>query len=100
MNSSERRTGTLTLSLGLMIFGVFFILNKLFPALSMEYLITYWPVILILLGIEILVSYFVSDKSLVKYDGYAIFLIILLVMFSFALASFEQFVIQGKIRIS
>ena len=73
------RVGTVTLGIGLVIFGVLFLLKLFLPML--DYLVIYrlWPVILILLGIEVLIS---CRKSNVIYDKWGIVILICLVSFA------------------
>lgn len=51
-----RRVGSLTCGALLIIFGVLFMVHMFVPALKYEFIIKFWPVILIALGVEMLLS--------------------------------------------
>ena len=73
-----RRVGSLTCGALLIIFGVLFMVHMFVPALKYEFIIKFWPVILIALGVEMLLSCRNKEEGIkLKYDGAAIFLTIL-----------------------
>ena len=84
-----RKAGTLTAGIVFVVFGALFIARNLFPSLNYNFILSLWPVILIILGIEIIISYMVKKEETMKYDGWAIFLIIILAFFSMAMAGAE-----------
>lgn len=71
------RVGTISMGLTLILLGIFLVLSQLFhwkPAYAM---LGWWPLILIVLGIEILI-YLIRSKEeqpLVKYDIFSIFFV-------------------------
>ena len=70
-----RRVGSLTCGALLIIFGVLFMVHMFVPALKYEFIIKFWPVILIALGVEMLLSCRNKEEGIkLKYDGAAIFL--------------------------
>ena len=78
-----RRVGSLTCGALLIIFGVLFMVHMFVPALKYEFIIKFWPVILIALGVEMLLSCRNKEEGIkLKYDGAAIFLTILLGFFA------------------
>lgn len=81
------RVGSLTAGLCMIAFGVLFLLHSFGNLLSLERIFRLWPVILIGLGLELLVSNFL-DKKLV-YDKAAVFLLILMSFFSMGMACAE-----------
>lgn len=76
------RLGTLTLGISLIVFGCLFLIHIFYPALNYEIIFHTWPIIFILLGLEVLLSSknqrFVIDKS-------AIFLLIILTIFAMSM---------------
>ena len=49
-----RRVGTLTLGIVLIVFGLLFIARIILPFINYAVILQCWPVILILLGVEVL----------------------------------------------
>lgn len=87
----NRRVGTLTLGVCLIAFGLLFITRQFFPSLNYTFIFSLWPIILILLGLEIIFSSKNNNEN-VKYDIGAFFLIILLSFFSAGMAVIELFI--------
>lgn len=73
------KVGTVTLGVSLIIFGCLFLVHIFYPNLNYEMIFHAWPIIFILLGLEVLLSSkgnkFVIDKS-------AILLLIILTFFA------------------
>lgn len=88
-----RRVGTFTAGLVLVIFGVLFLLRAVLPNMNYGEIITLWPIILILLGIEIIVSYIVNKDEKIKYDAGAIMVVMTVSIFSMIMA-FMEFIIE------
>ncbi len=95
MNSS-RRVGTLTLGAFLIITGVLFLINQFTNLISYRLLLALWPSVLILLGIEILFFCFFNKEERLRYDGGAIFIIILLSFFALTMAGIEFFILHAE----
>ena len=74
------RVGTVTFGLVLVVMGVLFLLEMIFPVLDYELIFRLWPLIFISLGIEVLLS---SRRAA------AIFLLILLVLFAMGMAGMD-----------
>lgn len=74
------RVGTISMGLTLILLGIFLVLSQLLnwkPAYAM---MSWWPIILIVLGLEILIYLFLSkqDSPIVKYDLFSIFFVIVI----------------------
>ncbi len=73
------KVGTITLGISLIVFGCLFLAHTFYPALNYEMIFHTWPIIFILLGLEVLLSSkengFIIEKS-------AIFLLIILTFFA------------------
>ncbi len=94
-----RRVGTLTAGTVLIVFGILFLIKVVFPAISFSIIESLWPLVLVFLGVEILVSYMVNKEEKIRYDTGAIFLVIVLSFFSMGMAAMElviKYQIQGK----
>lgn len=82
----ERRVGTFTLGIVLLVFGILFLLHIFFPEMQYYFIFMLWPVIFILLGGEVL-YYALHQKQLqYKYDFAAIIIIMMLVIFALCMA--------------
>ena len=90
----NRRVGTLTLGIILIIGGLLFILKTLDIVTDYRWLLTLWPAILILLGSEVLAFNFSRKEEKLKYDGGAIALLIVLSLITFTLAGAEYILIN------
>ena len=75
------RVGTVTFGLVLIVMGALFLRSARLPVLDYELIFRLWPLIFISLGTEILISSRRAQDRLV-YDGAAVFLLILLVLFA------------------
>lgn len=80
------RVGTLTSGIVLIFFGVMFLLRIFIPTINYQVILSLWPLILIFLGIEILVSYFVNKQEVLRYDLGAIAIILLVTFFAMGMA--------------
>lgn len=85
----KRRIGTVTLGICLLLFGCLFLLHLVLPAINYVLIFHLWPVIFILLGIEIIVCSVKSPSERFKYDIGAFFIIIILVLFAMGMAGFD-----------
>lgn len=89
-----RRVGSVTCGISLIFFGIMFLLRLFNEKLSYSYILRFWPIILIGIGIEILAAVFRcrSDEACtLKYDKGAVILMILLLLFASCIASMELF---------
>jgi cadmium resistance protein CadD (predicted permease) len=98
MNKSKR-VGTFTFGVMLVITGSVFILYN-FGWFNMKLLLSLWPVVLILLGIEVLWYSFTRDKEQepLKYDVGAFFLIFGILAVSFVLEGIRLFLETGYLH--
>ena len=83
----NRRVGSITCGIVLIVFGMLFLLHMVLPMVSYTFIFRFWPLILIFLGIEILVSN--RKETLMKYDIGAVLLVILLAVFSMGMGLVE-----------
>ncbi len=89
-----RRVGTFTSGIVLVVFGVLFLLHTMFRNIDYAFIFSLWPIILILLGIEIVISYAVNKNETMRYDGGAIALMIILALFAMCMGA-VQFAIEN-----
>ena len=88
----SHRVGTLTLGASLIVFGVLFLINRFTSVVSSQILMMLWPLILVFLGIEIILSYIFNKNEYLKYDGAAIALIIVLTLFCLVVSGGEYLI--------
>jgi len=84
-----RRVGTLTAGIVLVIFGIIFLLRTFMPDFNISWIISFWPVVLILLGIEIIAAYAINKEEKMQYDFAAIMLVIILSFFAMGMGGIE-----------
>lgn len=84
-----RRVGTLTAGIVLVIFGVMFLLRLVTTNINISLIVSLWPIILILLGIEIILGYIINKEEKMRYDFSAIILVIILVFFAMGMGGAE-----------
>ena len=80
--------GSVTFGLVLVVMGVLCLLRLIFPLLDYELIFRLWPVVFICLGVEVLISSRRPERRVV-YDGAAIFLLILLILFAMSMAGMD-----------
>jgi hypothetical protein len=80
----SHRVGSVTAGLSMVGIGVMFLLHLFFDLVDYRMMFSLWPVMLILLGLELLLSNF--SKRKIVYDKAAIFLLILMTFFSMGMA--------------
>ncbi|WPC43165.1 LiaI-LiaF-like domain-containing protein [Clostridium sp. JS66] len=88
-----RRVGTLTLGGVFIIVGVLYLLINVFNFPIDFTIVKFWPLVLISLGAEVLIYryYSLKNDSVVKFDILSIFLIMVVLIFSFGLYAFGKF---------
>ena len=84
-----RRVGTLTTGIILVMFGVMFLLKLVVTNINISLIASLWPLILVLLGIEIIVGYIINKEDKMKYDFSAIILVIILALFAMGMGGVE-----------
>jgi uncharacterized membrane protein HdeD (DUF308 family) len=82
----NRRIGTLTAGISLVVFGVLFLLHLFIPAITYSLISSLWPIVLILLGIEMVLAYLMNKEEKMHYDFGSVVLVFLLTFFSVCMA--------------
>ena len=80
----SHRVGSVTAGICMIGYGVMFLLHLFFDIVEYQMMFSLWPVMLILLGLELLISNFSSKK--IVYDKAAIFLLIVMTFFAMGMA--------------
>lgn len=84
-----RRVGTFTTGIVLVIFGIMFLLRLINPNINYSLIASMWPLVLIILGIEIIVAYIINKEEIMRYDFGAIILIIMVSFFAMGMGCME-----------
>lgn len=93
----ERRVGTVTLGGVLILYGIVFLLHTFVEGLSYYLIFQMWPVIFIVLGIEVLFAAFRWKEQEFKYDFAAILIICTLLVFAMGMAGMDWMYTHGYI---
>ena len=84
------RVGTITTGLSMVVFGVLLLVHTWFGMMSYRMIFSLWPLMLIGLGLELLLSNF-SEKRII-YDKAAVFLLILMTVFVMTMALIDVYI--------
>ena len=82
------RVGSITAGLSMIVFGVLFILHLFIGALDYTMIFRLWPLMIIGLGVELLISNYKSDQ--VIYDKPAVVLLFITTMFAMSMAGADM----------
>jgi uncharacterized membrane protein len=95
------RVGTISMGVLLIVVGfVCFLANLTGNFMLIRTVLNLWPTVLILLGIEVLTySFFLKvDSPRIRYDGFSIFIIMLILFLSCGAYIFQSLVNSGHIN--
>ena len=84
-----RRVGTFTSGIVLVMVGTIFLLRLIFPSISYLFIASLWPLVLILLGVEIIIAYAINKEEIMKYDFGGVIILIMLSFFSMGMGCME-----------
>lgn len=93
------RVGTVTCGLVLVLYGVLFLIRIAVPGLKYEIIFDLWPVTLIMLGVEILLSSTGKNQEKQKfiYDFPAVLIIVIMLFFAMIMAVIDAGMRHGGI---
>lgn len=92
-----RRVGSLTLGICLVGYGILFLANKLF-SISYEFIFQLWPVLFILLGLEVLTGSIFHKNEKIRLDFFACLMIFLAICFAMCLACVDYAIQHGYVH--
>jgi len=84
-----RRVGTLTSGIILVMFGIMFLLRVVITNINILLIASLWPLILVSVGIEIIVTYIINKEEKMQYDFSAIILVVILAFFALGMGGAE-----------
>ena len=79
----------------MIIFGLLFLLRLAIPALTLRLIVSFWPLVLIFLGIEIIIAYVRNKEGQIRYDFGSVVLIIVLAVFTACMAVAQMAIENG-----
>ena len=82
------RVGSITAGLSMIVFGVLFILHLFIGSLDYTLIFRLWPLMIIGLGLEMLISNFKSDQII--YDKPAVTLLFITTLFAMSMAGADM----------
>ena len=88
------RVGSITAGLSMIVFGVLFILHLFIGALDYTMIFRLWPLMIIGLGVEMLISNFKSDQII--YDKPAVTLLFITTLFAMSMAGADMLMQMAK----
>ena len=90
----EHRVGTITFGISMIAFGAMFLIHMFVPAVSYRFILSTWPCIFIMLGVEILLG---SRRKKVRftYDAAGIVLTGVMIIFAMCMAECEAILQHG-----
>ncbi len=83
-NVRTHRVGSITTGTVMILFGILFLVHLLFGCMNYMTIFSFWPVILVGLGIELFISNFLERK--IVYDKASIFLLFIMAFFAMLMA--------------
>ncbi len=86
----QRRIGTITLGVSLVLFGILFMIRIFGGILNYTLIFHLWPLILVALGMEILYYNCLVPEKAGTYDFVAIIILIMIVFFAMCMAGFDM----------
>ncbi|ALS24550.1 MULTISPECIES: LiaF transmembrane domain-containing protein [Paenibacillus] len=94
------RVGTLSMGLSLIFLGVTLFLSQLQGLNAFDTFFAWWPILFVLLGLEILVYliWMRKENSMVRYDLMSVFFVGLLFISSFGLTFLTSIGVLGEVR--
>lgn len=94
------RVGTVSMGASLLLLGIILFLSRFLGMELVQVMTAWWPVLLIVLGIEILLYLFLSrqEKPMIKYDFLSIFFVGVLGMVGIAFAVLSSTGLMGKVE--
>ncbi len=87
-----KRVGSTTCGISLIFFGILFLITPFLENIDYSFILHFWPIILIGLGVEMLAAVRACNKTencTVKYDKGAVFLMIILLLFACCMGAGE-----------
>lgn len=92
------RVGTISMGILMILFGVLLLGNTIWDIHIADILVYAWPIILILLGVEVLLFSLLKKESKLRFDFFSIFILFLALSFTFVVYSVQETGILSSFR--
>ncbi len=92
----NRRVGTLTAGVSMVLFGALFLLRLFVPVITIRLIASLWPLVLVFLGVEVLIAYAMNKEGQMRYDAGSVVLILALAFFTVCMA-FAQMTMEYRL---
>ncbi len=94
----NKRVGTISMAIVLIAFGVLTFISQISKVSALDIALKLWPLILILLGLEILYCRFIyKDEVIIKYDILSIFIVFIILITNLGLFALTETGLLTKI---
>nr|WP_300001585.1 DUF5668 domain-containing protein [Tissierella sp.] len=97
-----KRVGTVSMALVLILFGILLLLSQFMMVSAVELFIKFWPLILIVLGSEVL--YYVyrnsEEQVKIKYDVFSIFIVIFILLVNISIYGLMETGVMDLIKLN
>lgn len=87
------RVGSITAGLSMVGFGIMFLLHTFGNLVSYQFIFSLWPIMLIGMGLELLISNFLEKR--IVYDKAAVFLMVVMTFFAMGIAVIDVWIQVG-----
>ncbi|WFA08744.1 hypothetical protein [Tissierella sp. Yu-01] len=94
------RVGTITMAIILIALGTIIFISQISGVLAIDMIMKLWPLMLILLGLEILYFRYKSkdDEVVIKYDVFSIFLVMFILFTNLVLYTLSEIGMIERLR--
>ncbi len=91
----QRRVGSITLGISLIVFGVLFFLRTFTELVSFEFVLKLWPLVLIIFGFEVLIAVGKKKGQTFKFDFVSLAMTAILLGSSACMAALQLLIEQN-----
>ena len=88
------RVGSITFGTILIILGILLLLRLIIPAITYTAILNFWPVTLILLGLEVLIANMRSEQVAFQFDGWSIFFLFMVLGFTMCIGIMDYILLH------
>lgn len=93
--TKNRRVGTFTTGISLIVFGLLFLFRLVIPAMTIRLIASLWPLVLVFLGVEVIIAYVRNKDGQMRYDAGSVVLIVVLMIFTISMVTVQMAIENG-----